>query len=85
MKLLVVPQYSKPLVKRMLVSSKSHVIESRCTEGETVIRIPNVVKWGVDDETFDSKPDTVDSAETHGKVTLRVETSCQCPSCGLSL
>merc|ERR1719354_1025275 len=68
---LMVPQHSKPLVMRMLVSSKSHVI---------VFRIPNVVEWWVDDGTIDSEPGTVHSAETDGKVILRVKTNRQCSS-----
>merc|ERR1719354_413882 len=77
---LMVPQHSKPLIMGMLVSSKSHVIVSRCTEGVTVLRIPNVVEWWVDDGTVDSEPGTVHSAETNGKVILSVETNRQCSS-----
>merc|ERR1719354_147738 len=82
---LMVPQHSKPLVMRMLVSSKSHVVVSGCTEGVTEFRIPNVVEWWVNDGTVDSEPDMVYFTETHGKVILRVETNRQCSSCGLSL
>merc|ERR1719354_614984 len=70
---LMVPQHSKSLIMGMLVSSKSHIIVSGCTEGITELRIPNVVERGVD-------YGTVDSAETDGKVILRVETNCQCSS-----
>ena len=81
----MVPQHSKTLVVGLLVSSKSHVVVSRCTEGVTEFRIPNVVKWGVNDGTVDSEPDMVYFTETHGKVILRVETNCQCSSCRLIL
>ena len=81
----MVPQHSETLVVGLLVSSKSHVVVSWCTEGITEFRIPNVVEWGVDDGTVDSEPGTVYSSETHGKVILRVETNCQCSSCRLIL
>merc|ERR1719457_209028 len=82
---LMVPQHSKPLIMGMLVSSQSHVIVSWCTEGITELRIPNVIKWGVDNGTVDSEPGTVYSPETNGKVILRVETNCQRSSCRLIL